>query len=433
MTTIFSRSPHPARRAGLLLALGAAVLAFVLYGPHAATPLAEAEAAVAPAAVAAPRPPLPEVTEVALEVTRHDTLGALFERAGVGPRQLQALLDSGDAAAPLRTLHPGQRLRVRVREDRLAGVVYSPDPLRTWIVEWRDGAYAGRWETRDYERRVATGQIAIDNSLYASAQAAGFSERVILQLAELFGWDIDFALDIRRGDQVAVVYEELWLDGQRVRDGDILAARIINAGRTHDALRYVRADGSPDYFDRDGRSMRKQFLRTPVDFRRISSRFKTERWHPVLGVKRPHRGVDYAAAPGTPVRATGDGKVIHVGAQGGYGRTVIVRHGQNTETLYAHLQGYARGLAAGKAVRQGEVIGFVGRSGTATGPHLHYEFRIAGVHRNPLTVRLPDAAPLAAAERPHFDDYAGRMFVQIERLMDDARLARTPGAMRTAG
>jgi murein DD-endopeptidase MepM/ murein hydrolase activator NlpD len=167
-------------------------------------------------------------------------------------------------------------------------------------------------------------------------------------------------------------------------------------------LRYDRADGTADYFDQDGRSLRKQFLRTPVDFRRISSGFTNRRWHPVLGIKRPHRGVDYAASPGTPVRVTGKGKIALVGTKGGYGRTVIVQHGQATRTLYAHLKGYAKGLRAGQRVEQGQVIGYVGSSGVATGPHLHYEFQVAGVHRNPLTVKLPDAAPLPKSERERF-------------------------------
>ena len=203
-------------------------------------------------------------------------------------------------------------------------------------------------------------------------------------------------------------------------------------GKVHEALRFARADGSAEYFDRNGRSMRKEFLRTPVDFRRISSGFKSSRFHPVLGIKRPYQGVDYAAAIGTPVRSTGDGKVLHVGDKGGYGRTVIIRHGQNVETLYAHLNGYAKGMRAGKSVRQGETIGYLGKSGLATGPHLHYEFRLGGVHRNPLTVKLPDAAPLPLAERPQFDDYAARILRQVEELMDP-RLAKVPEAPKPAG
>lgn len=389
----------------LLGGLAAAILAYVLTPPgdQAVVESATARALAAPMAVASAVQAVPAAVEtVILQVRRNDTLGAIFSRAGLAARQLTTLMSSAEAAEPLKKIYPGETLVVHRRDDAVVRIDYRPDPQRTWVIEAKDDGYVGRWENREFEHRVSTRQVVIENSLYQSALDAGLSESTILQVAELFGWDIDFALDVRRGDQLAVVFEELWLDGQRVRDGAVMAAKFVNAGRTYEALRYDRADGTPDYFDRDGRSLRKQFLRTPVDFRRISSGFRNERWHPVLGIKRPHRGVDYAASPGTPVRATGRGKIALVGTKGGYGRTVIVQHGQATRTLYAHLKGYAKGLRAGQKVEQGQVIGYVGSSGVATGPHLHYEFQVAGVHRNPLTVKLPDAAPLAKSEHGRF-------------------------------
>ena len=425
-----SAARPPLLRRGWLLA------ALVIVGTSAMLLSRPDEAAMHPQSSAAPAvpevPALPPIVETVVEVRRNDSPGAIFERAGVGPREFHAIVSDKVLGEPLRKIFPGEALAVQRRGDALARIEYRPDVLRTWVIEPKDGGFAGRWVKREFERRAATREVAIDSSLYASALQAGFSEKLVLQVAEIFGWDIDFALDIRRGDRVAVLFDELWLDGKRVRDGEVIAARFVNGGKVHEALRFARADGSAEYFDRNGRSMRKEFLRTPVDFRRISSGFKSSRFHPVLGIKRPHQGVDYAAAIGTPVRSTGDGKVLHVGDKGGYGRTVIIRHGQNVETLYAHLNGYAKGMRAGKSVRQGETIGYLGKSGLATGPHLHYEFRLGGVHRNPLTVKLPDAAPLPLAERPQFDDYAARILRQVEELMDP-RLAKVPEPPKPAG
>ncbi|MCU7945715.1 MAG: peptidoglycan DD-metalloendopeptidase family protein, partial [Candidatus Thiodiazotropha sp. (ex Cardiolucina cf. quadrata)] len=230
----------------------------------------------------------------------------------------------------------------------------------------------------------------------------GLSERLIMQLADIFGWDIDFALEIRSGDRFTVIFQEDYLDGEKLRDGPILAAEFVNQGRTYRALRYTDDSGNSDYFTPKGRSMRKAFLRAPVDFRRISSKFTRERYHPVLGKKRPHRGVDYAAKTGTPIKSAGDGKIIHRGKKGGYGRTVIIQHGQTYTTLYAHLSRYNKKAKRGQKVKQGQVIGYVGKTGLATGPHLHYEFRVNGVHRNPLTVKLPAAEPIAKKYRAGF-------------------------------
>ena len=214
-----------------------------------------------------------------------------------------------------------------------------------------------------------------------------------MELANIFGWDIDFALDIRAGDHFTVIYEERFLNGEKIGNGPILAAEFVNQGRSYKAIRYSDAGNRSDYYSPTGLSMRKAFLRTPVDFRRISSRFG-KRKHPILNRMRMHTGVDYAASRGTPIRAAGDGKVIHKGRKGGYGRTVIIQHGGRYSTLYAHMNSYRRGVYTGKRVKQGQIIGYVGSSGRATGPHLHYEFRVNGVHRNPLTVKLPSAKPI---------------------------------------
>jgi murein DD-endopeptidase MepM/ murein hydrolase activator NlpD len=235
-----------------------------------------------------------------------------------------------------------------------------------------------------------------------------------MELAGIFGWDIDFALDIREGDQFAVLYEGLYLDGERIGTGNILAAEFTNQGKLYRAVRYTDARGHTDYYAPDGHSMRKTFLRTPVSFTRISSRFNSGRKHPILNRIRAHKGVDYAAATGTPVKATGNGKIVLRGKKGGYGNTVVIQHGSSYSTLYAHLNNFARGKTVGSRVQQGEIIGYVGSTGLATGPHLHYEFRVNGVHRNPLTVKLPDAAPLPKKFREDFKLATENLIAQLE-------------------
>ena len=223
-----------------------------------------------------------------------------------------------------------------------------------------------------------------------------------MELAGIFGWDIDFVLDIRQGDQFTVLYEELYLDGENIGNGDILAAEFVNQGKKYQAIRYTDKGGKTDYYSLDGKSMRKAFLRSPVEFSRISSGFSLGRKHPILNKIRAHKGVDYAASRGTPIKATSNGKIVHQGNKGGYGKTIIIQHGTKYSTLYAHMSNYRKCLKQGSRVKQGQIIGYIGSSGLATGPHLHYEFRVNGVHRDPLRVKLPGAEPL---DKQYIDDF----------------------------
>ncbi|MDH5378710.1 MAG: peptidoglycan DD-metalloendopeptidase family protein, partial [Gammaproteobacteria bacterium] len=333
-----------------------------------------------------------------------NTLAQIMDMVGVGGQQVHEIVSM---AKPIRKsltqLTPGQFLAVKVDNDSVVQeLVYKQDPLTTLYIERSEkGELSSRTSIRDYERRVAYVSGVISSSLFETAQDSGMTENLIMDMAHIFGWDIDFALDIREDDRFALLYEELYLDGKKVRDGNILAAEFVNQGKSYKAVRYTNENGRADYYDDQGRSMRKAFLRTPLDFYRISSRFG-KRKHPILNKWKRHTGVDYAAARGTPVKASGDGKIIYRGRKGGYGKTVIIQHGNGYRTLYGHLNNYARKAAYGTRVRQGQVIGFVGSTGRATGPHLHYEFRVRGHHRNPLTVSLPDASPIKGAQLSAF-------------------------------
>jgi len=249
--------------------------------------------------------------------------------------------------------------------------------------------------------------------LMQAGKEAGISANMTLKMAEIFAWDIDFALEVQKGDSFRLLYEELFVDGKKVKDGNILALEFVNQGKKYTAVRFEPKNGAPRYLTADGSPLKKAFIRSPVDFARISSHFSLARRHPVLHTIRAHKGTDYAATYGTPVKAVGDGTILLAGRQGGYGNVLKVAHGRGYQTLYAHLQGFAKGIRNGTRVEQGQVIGYVGSSGLATGPHLHFEFYVNGQVRNPVTVALPDALPIEGAEKAVFATLSRQRMKQL--------------------
>jgi murein DD-endopeptidase MepM/ murein hydrolase activator NlpD len=376
-----------------------------------------------------PLPPLPESeaaapeapatqSEIRLAVRRGDTLDQLFRKNDLDVGQLQAMLELPEARDGLRLVKPGDVLELRTDETGIAMLSRRLDEAHTLFIERTSTGFQARTVEDAIEHRVTQAHAVISSSLFNAGKSAGVSDKVVLELAAIFAWDIDFVLDIRDGDDFTLIYEQLFRDGEYLRDGDILAAEFINDGDTYRAFRYVTGDGQVGYYTPDGLSMRKAFLRAPVEFTRVSSEFNPYRRHPILNTIRAHQGVDYAAPAGTPVRAAGDGKVLFAGRKGGYGNCIILQHGQDVTTLYGHLSRFAANLRAGLRVRQGDTIGYVGMTGLATAPHLHYEYRVAGVHKNPRTVALPQADPIAPADRPEF-------LVQSARLQDRLALVKS--------
>ena len=345
-----------------------------------------------------------------------DSLSLIFDRLHLSPQQLHAVIEADKANKLLTSLRPKQQLQFQIEQNRLQAIKYLLSPEKSLLVT-RDGEnFSSHLIEHPVEIRLTHANGVIENSLYQAGQNAGLSDNIIMELANIFGWDVDFALDIRKGDSFTLLFEQHYLDGEKLRDGKILAAEFTNQGTSYRAVLFTDPEGESQYYSEDGRSMRKAFLRSPVDFRRISSKFQRERYHPVLGKKRPHRGVDYAAATGTPIKAAGDGKVIFRGRKSGYGNTVVLQHGSKITTLYAHMSKFRKGVTSGTRVKQGQTIGYVGKSGLATGPHLHYEFRINGAHRNPLTVRLPDAAPVPAKYKAEFALQSRQLLAQLDLL-----------------
>ncbi len=396
------------------LAIATTLFAMVLDPPakRAAVPLEIPAQFKAESAAVEPSPSAPE--PLLVTIRSGDTLSGIFDRVGLSQQELHRLLQQKEARERLRSIRPGKKLSFELgEENRLQRLSYLIDPTQTFEVR-RDGdSFRTATIQHPLERRTRFASGVIDSSLFLAAQRAGLSDKTTMEMADIFGWDIDFALDIRAGDRFSVLYEELYRDGEKVRNGDILAAEFSNRGKTYVAVRYTTPDGRSGYYSPDGMQMRKPFLRTPVKFTRISSRFG-KRFHPILNRMRNHKGVDYAAPTGTPIRATADGKVLFKGRKGGYGRTVILKHGKRYSTLYAHMSRYGK-VRTGQRVRQGQVIGYVGQSGRATGPHLHYEFRINGVHRNPLTVRLPKSLPIEKRYLKDFRAKTEKVLALLER------------------
>ncbi|MFT6916907.1 MAG: murein DD-endopeptidase MepM/ murein hydrolase activator NlpD [Motiliproteus sp.] len=348
-----------------------------------------------------------------VQIRSGDNLTTLFDKANLDANQLYPMLNGIKPSKTLNRLRPGERLEFLIEQGELVKLRHITSPLTQTLISRNGDQYLV--EAIEFTPEITHNyrQGTIDDSLFLSAARAGLSQRKIMELAVIFGWDIDFILDIRQGDSFAMVYEERWLDGNDIGEGEIVAAEFINQGKTFQALRYTDKKGNSNYFTPEGKSMRKAFLRTPVDFSRISSKFNPNRKHPIFKTRRPHRAVDYAAPTGTPIKTSGDGKVIFAGRKNGYGKVVIVQHGQNYTTLYAHMSRIKSGMKRGKRVKQGQTIGYVGSTGYATGPHLHYEFRINGVHRNPLTVPLPQAEALPKAELARFKPLANDLLAQL--------------------
>jgi murein DD-endopeptidase MepM/ murein hydrolase activator NlpD len=387
---------------GLLLIVGA--LASV---PRDAEVQAQNSRAQSAPATNLPVTPIPEEANVAFStievvVNRNDTLDQLFRRFQLNLADLATLRGLPELRSQLDRLKPGETLRLTHRDGDLVGLERKLSDSETLKVTRDEQGFSSDVLENPLEIHTRTASATIDSSLFQACANAELDDRVAFELAEIFQYDIDFVLDIQSGDRFTVVYEEVFQDGERLRTGNVLAAKFINEGREYRAVRYVDDQGHSEYFTPDGRSLRKAFIRAPVQFSRISSRFNPSRRHPVLNPIRAHRGVDYAAPVGTPVRAAGEGRVRFVGRQGGYGNVIELEHGSGVVTVYGHLSRFASQMRRGQRVELGKVIGYVGKTGLATGPHLHYEYRIRGVHKNPQTVPLPDAAPIPAEQRDRF-------------------------------
>jgi murein DD-endopeptidase MepM/ murein hydrolase activator NlpD len=384
----------------------------------------EAAAAAAPA-VATVAVETAEALREHREVVRAgDSLARIFERAGIPARELAAVLDAGPVATGLKRIYPGQELVFAVdANDQLARLTYAPSRLESVIFDREGDAFVGNAIKREPQRVSSYREGTIDHSLFVAGQRAGLDDELTMRLAQIFQWDVDFVLDIRKGDSFHVLFEELYVDDELIGFGDILAAEFVNQGSVHRAVRYVAPDGRAEYFGPDGSSMRKAFLRAPLDFRRISSDFNLRRVHPLHKRSMPHRGIDYAAPTGTPVYASGDGRIKIASRNAASGNYVVIQHGEQFQTKYLHLSRFGKGIHSGVRVRQGQLIGYVGATGWATGPHLHYEFLVNGTHKNPRTVDLPKAEPVPVDQRATFQQQTAPLLAILSNQREDVQVA----------
>lgn len=347
-----------------------------------------------------------------------DSLSLIFRRAGLGDKDIYELFSSAPQAKDLRKIRPGQKLAFSLDGERLQKLTYTMNALDSLTFTRGAKGFASEDTSLKPDIKHAFSVGTIDSSLYMAGKRAGMSAGLTMELANIFGWDIDFALDIKKGDTFKVMYEEQVLDGKTIGYGKVLAAEFTNGGKTFRAVRYIDKDGTAGYYTPDGRGMQKAFLRSPIEFARISSHFNLSRKHPVLHIIRAHKGTDYAAARGTPIRVTGNGKIEFAGVKGGYGNCIIVNHGSGLKTLYGHMNGFAKGMRAGARVSQGDVIGYVGSTGLASGPHLHYEFHMNGQVRNPVTVPLPKSMGIDKNQLAHFNANTRPLIAKLNEMSD---------------
>lgn len=371
--------------------------------------------------VAAPQPPPVVTVDVAYTVRPNDTLGEIFGQLNLDVAQLPAILGLPAVRDHFKPLQPGDELVFTLENGALHRI--NRRVSETEVISITRGANGFTADVAALPVVIKTARVrgTINSSRFVAGRVAGLSTEIIQQLAnDVFGWDIDFALDVRPGDRFNVMYEQKFRGSDYLGDGRIIAAEFVNNGAVYRAVRYTSPDGKIDgYFTPDGESVRREFLRTPLDFTQVSAHLDTAGRPLIYDTMANHQGIDYPAPAGTAVKAAGDGRIEFVGVKGAYGNAVIIKHAGATSTLYAHLSGFARGLHAGQRVRQGEIVGYVGRTGAATAPHLHYEYRVDGSYTDPHAVESPAAAAIPAEYAADFRSKSAALLDGLKRP-DDA-------------
>ncbi len=350
-----------------------------------------------------------------------DSMSVVFKRQGISPQTLHAILDHNPHAKIFSGIKPNLKLQLLMTKGVLEKLIITVSATQLLTV-YREGSnYRTELKTQKTESHNQYATATVKGSLYGSAKRANIPYKLVQQMTGIFNWKIDFSKDIRAGDQFTIIYKGYFIDNNLVDTGEIIAVTYTSRGKSNQAIRYTFANGDYDYFTPQGTSMKKAFDRYPIRFSHISSTFSLSRIHPILHYKRPHKGVDLAASIGTPIHATGDGRVEMIGHQSGYGNMVKIAHSNNFTSIYGHMLKFQKGLSKGAHIKRGQVIGYVGQTGLATGPHCHYEFHINHNPKNPTTVDLPRSSPLPAREVASFKARAGTMFAQM-KLFEEAYL-----------
>ena len=375
-----------------------------------------------------------DLKTVDVTIEKGSNLSKIFAKLDLPSSDLDQILKLSNETKSLTRLRAGESISFELSdapqgEPQLERLSYNLGLERTLhIVRTEEGVFKSEVEQHPLEYQQTLGRGVIHDSFYNAATDAGISPDIVMKLADIFGWKINFLTDIQDGDSFSILYESVFKNGQQVTTGDILAASFTNHGKLYQAVRFSDGAGNTAYYTPDGKSLERGFLRYPVEFSRISSGFSHARLHPVLNVVREHKGVDFAAPSGTPIRASADGKITFQGWKGGYGKVVMLQHDGVYSTVYGHMSRFEPSLNQGESVKQGQVIGYVGSTGYATGPHLHYEFRINGQHQDPLSAKLPEAMPIAANQRARFLNESVPLMAQLARMENEAKTASLDNA-----
>lgn len=351
-----------------------------------------------------------------------DSLATIFKRAGLSRQTLQAVLNKNPHSKALTSIKPEQEIRLMIHDQALDKLIIPISNTQFLVVSNKGKQYVSTIKSRKMDCHNDFITATISGSLYGTAKRLNIPAKLIRQMTEIFNWEIDFAREIRSGDQFSIVYQAYYIEDKLVSTGDIIAVTYTNHGVTHQAIRHQNAAGDFDYYTAQGTSLKKAFSRYPVKFSHISSTYSLSRYHPVLHYRRPHKGVDLAAAIGTPIYATGDGRIEVIDRHNGYGNMIKISHSKMYSSLYAHLLRFKKGLSKGAHVKRGEIIGYVGQTGLADGPHCHYEFHVNHQPRNPSTVELPRASPVHPREIAAFKSKANTILSQL-KLYEKASLA----------
>lgn len=362
-----------------------------------------------------------------------DTLGSIFNRVGLTQQTLLTILHNNPYAKTLSNIKPNQSIQFLIRDNTLEKLILPLNPTQVLLIYHEGSHYISKIKSRDMTSHDEFLTATVHGSLYGTAKRNNLPYKLVQQMTEIFNWEIDFAKDIRSGDQFSMVYKAFYIDDKLITTGDLLAVSYTNRGKVHQAVRYVNAAGDYDYYSPTGTSLKKAFSRYPIQFSHISSTFSLSRYHPILHYNRPHKGVDLAAPIGTPIHATANGRIEIIGRDSGYGNMIKIAHDKTYASVYGHLLRFQKGLSRGSVVKKGQVIGFVGQSGLADGPHCHYEFHVNHHPKNPSTVELPRSSPLSGRERTQFQANAATLLARLKLYEDGNLVAATANKKQQLG
>ena len=367
--------------------------------------------------------PTPEKEWTTITTRPGDTLSLIFQREKLSRQTLQAVLHNNPHARTLTHIKPNQSIQLLIRDHVLEKIIMPITQTQSLLISRQGKNYTSQISAQKTTTQTDYVTATVQGSLYNTAKRANIPYKLIRQMTDLFVWEVDFIKGIRAGDQFTILYQAYYVDNKLVDTGDILAVSYTNRGKKHQAIRHINASGDYDYFTPQGVSLKKAFSRYPIKFSHISSSYSLSRKHPLLHYNRPHKGVDLAASIGTPIYATGDGRVEIIDRENGYGNMIKITHSKAYASIYAHLLRFQKGLSRGDHVKRGQIIGYVGQTGLASGPHCHYEFHINQQPKNPTTVPLPHAAPIPAHSVASFKAKANQLLAQLD-LYEATQLAK---------